>query len=162
MVMKRVHKLTGFVFGDCRLRRDKRDGSYLEIDLPRLQPSGIRLRPLGDAPLPVCSGARPADPVGLRHASQSLPASRRARGREVPLGRRQAALDKGLRSVSGHLAKPFSWQDTARIFDTSWDTVHRVAVMAVARGRVRVSLEGVTALGVDEIAGRSASATSPP
>lgn len=44
-------------------------------------------------------------------------------------------------------AKRLSWQGAARIFDTPWDTVHRAAVMAVARGRVRISLEVVTALG---------------
>ena len=47
------------------------------------------------------------------------------------MGRRQAALAKGLRPVPGQLAKYLTWQDTACIFDTSWDTVHRAAGMAV-------------------------------
>ena len=78
------------------------------------------------------------------------------------MGRRQAALDKGLWSVPGRLAKRLSWQATDRIFDTSWDTVYRAAGMAVDWDRFRISLEGITALGVDEIAGRSAGTTSPP
>ena len=44
-VLNRVHKLVGFVYGDCRLRRDKPVDSYLEIDLLRLRPPGIRLQP---------------------------------------------------------------------------------------------------------------------
>ena len=160
--LNRVHKLVGFVYGDCRLRRDKRGVSYLDIDLLLLRPPGIRLQPLRDAPLPVRGGAQPADHVGLRHASRGLPALRHAEGREPAVGRRQAALDKGLRSVSGQLAKRLTWQNTACIFDTAWDTVHRTAGMAVARRRARISLEGIPALGVDELAGRSASLASPP
>ena len=155
----RVHKLTGFVYGDCRLRRDKHGDSYLGIDLLRLRPSGIWLRPLGDVPLPVRAGVRPADSVSLRHASRGLPALRHAQGREPAVGRRQAVLDKGLRLGSGQLAKCLSSYETARIFETSWDTVHRAAGIAVDWDRARISLDGVTALDVDEIAGRSASAT---
>jgi len=44
--LNRVHKLAGFVYGACRLRRDKRGDSYLEIDLLLLRLPGIRLRPL--------------------------------------------------------------------------------------------------------------------
>ena len=56
-------------------------------------------------------------------------------------------------------AKRLPGQDAARIFDTSWDTVHRAAGMAVNWERARINLEGVTVLGVDEFAGRPASAT---
>ena len=129
--LNRVHKLAGFVYGDYRLRRDKRGDSYLEIDLLRLRPLGTRLQPLGDAPLPVRAGARPAHFIGLRHAPRGLPAVRHARGREPPVGRQQVALDKCLRPVSDQLAKRLSWQNTARIFGTAWDTVHRAAGMAV-------------------------------
>ena len=157
--LNRVHQLVGFVYGACRLRCDKRGDSYLEIDVLRLRPPGTRLQPLGDAPLPVRTGAWPADSVSLRHASRGLPASRHARGREPAVGRRQAVLAKGLRRVSGQLAKCLSSYETARIFETSWDTVHRAAGMAVDWNPARISLEGVTALGVDEIAGQSAIAT---
>ena len=155
----RVHKLTGFVYGDCRLRRDKHGDSYLGIDLLRLRPSGTWLRPLGDVPLPVRAGVRPADSVSLRHASRGLPALRHAQGRELAVGRRQAVLDKGLRRGSGQLAKCLSSYETARIFETSLDTVHRAAGIAVDWDRAPISLDGVTALRVDEIAGRLASAT---
>ena len=62
-LLNRVHKLAGFVFGDCRLRRDKRGDSYLQIDVLRLRLPATPLRSLGGAPLPVRAGARPADPV---------------------------------------------------------------------------------------------------
>ena len=49
-------------------------------------------------------------------------------------------------------ARRLSWQDEARVFGASRDTVRRAVAMAVARGHERASLEGVTAIGVDGIA----------
>ena len=49
-------------------------------------------------------------------------------------------------------AKRLSWQETARVFGTSWDTVYRSVQRAVAWGLEKRSLEGITAIGVDEIA----------
>lgn len=49
-------------------------------------------------------------------------------------------------------AKRLSWSEVARIFDTSWPTVFRAVEAAVQWGRRHVSLEGVTAIGVDEVA----------
>ena len=83
-VLNRVHKLAGFVYGACRLRRDKRDDSYLEIDLLHLRPSRIWLRPIGDAPLPVRAGACPADSVRLRHAPRGLLALRTSEVENLP------------------------------------------------------------------------------
>jgi transposase len=49
-------------------------------------------------------------------------------------------------------AKRLSWTDVAVTFKTSWDTVYRSVEMAVEWGRAHMSLEGVTAIGIDEIA----------
>jgi len=49
-------------------------------------------------------------------------------------------------------AKRLSWQETADIFETSWDTVFRAVKFVVDYGLTRRSLEGVTEIGVDEIA----------
>jgi transposase len=49
-------------------------------------------------------------------------------------------------------AKRMSWSEVATAFRTSWDTVHRAVEMAVAWGRARVNLEGISAIGLDEIA----------
>lgn len=49
-------------------------------------------------------------------------------------------------------AKRLSWKETADIFETSWDTVFRAVKFVVDYGLTHRSLEGVTEIGVDEIA----------
>ena len=48
-------------------------------------------------------------------------------------------------------AKRLSWQEVARVFDTSWDQVFRAVALAVAWGRDHVDLTGIRAIGIDEI-----------
>ena len=48
-------------------------------------------------------------------------------------------------------AKRLSWQDVARTFTTSWESVYRSVEMAVDWGRARLDLTGLSACGVDEI-----------
>lgn len=48
-------------------------------------------------------------------------------------------------------AKRLSWSEVARVFRTSWETVFSSVEMAVHWGLAHRSLEGVTAIGVDEI-----------
>jgi transposase len=48
-------------------------------------------------------------------------------------------------------ARRLSWQEVADIFRTSWNTVYRAVTMAVLWGVANRSLEGITAVGVDEI-----------
>jgi len=47
-------------------------------------------------------------------------------------------------------AKRLSWQETARIFETNWDTVFRAVKFVVDYGLAHRSLEGVTEIGADE------------
>ena len=49
-------------------------------------------------------------------------------------------------------AKRLSWKETADIFETSWDTVFRAVKFIVDYGLAHRSFEGVTEIGVDEIA----------
>ena len=49
-------------------------------------------------------------------------------------------------------ARRLSWKEVAEVFHTTWDTVFRSVEMAVAWGREHQSLEGVRAIGIDEIA----------
>ena len=49
-------------------------------------------------------------------------------------------------------AKRLSWQETARVFETSWDTVFRAVKFVVDYGLVHRNLEGITEIGVDEVA----------
>jgi len=48
-------------------------------------------------------------------------------------------------------AQVLSWKQVARAFHTSWDTVYRSVKMAVAWGLAHRNLDGVGALGVDEV-----------
>jgi transposase len=48
-------------------------------------------------------------------------------------------------------AQRLSWQEVADVFHTSWNTVYRAVALAVGWGLEHRSLDGVTALGVDEI-----------
>ncbi len=48
-------------------------------------------------------------------------------------------------------AKWLSWQETARVFETSWDTVFRAVQFVVNYGLAHRSFDGVTEIGVDEI-----------
>lgn len=48
-------------------------------------------------------------------------------------------------------AKRLSWQETADIFETSWDTVFRAVKFVVDYGLAHRNLDGVTEIGVDEI-----------
>ena len=49
-------------------------------------------------------------------------------------------------------AKRLSWSEVATIFHTSWDSVCRAVEHAVEWGLAHRSLEGITALGIDEVA----------
>jgi transposase len=49
-------------------------------------------------------------------------------------------------------AKRMSWKDVSRSFHISWDSVFRSVKMAVAWGLKHRDLDGITAIGIDEIA----------
>jgi transposase len=48
-------------------------------------------------------------------------------------------------------AKRLSWQEVAQVFHTSWSTVYRAVTLAVLWGIANRSLEGIEAIGVDEV-----------
>jgi transposase len=48
-------------------------------------------------------------------------------------------------------AKRLAWQEVAHVFHTSWNTVYRAVTLAATWGIVNRSLEGITAIGADEI-----------
>lgn len=49
-------------------------------------------------------------------------------------------------------ARRMSWKEVASVFGTSWDSVFRAVEMAVAWGLEHRDLDGITSIGVDEIA----------
>ena len=49
-------------------------------------------------------------------------------------------------------ARRLSWKEVAEVFHSTWDTVFRSVEMAVDWGRAHRNIEGVCAIGIDEIA----------
>lgn len=54
-------------------------------------------------------------------------------------------------------ARRMSWQEVARVFQSSWQTVSRAVEQAVEWGRKHIDLEGIKSIGVDEILHRRGS-----
>lgn len=51
-------------------------------------------------------------------------------------------------------ARRLSWQETAQLFGTSWNTVYEAVKMAVCWGLRHRDLTGIRAIGIDEVASR--------
>jgi transposase len=68
------------------------------------------------------------------------------------MGYRQAADDRCLRMFIASWAKSLSWAETARRFSGTWDIVFRCVQHAVQWGLQNRSLDGITCIGVDELA----------
>lgn len=56
-------------------------------------------------------------------------------------------------------AKHLSWKEVGEAFQTSWSSVFRAVEMAVLWGRDHVDLNGIKALGIDEINGSEGTIT---
>ena len=48
-------------------------------------------------------------------------------------------------------AKRLSWQEVAKVFGTSWDSVYRAILWVVSYGIVKRDLHSITSIGIDEI-----------
>lgn len=71
---------------------------------------------------------------------------------EVPWGQGKKQLTKTYMQYLAGWAKLLSWRDVARRFQTSWEKVFHSVEYVVDWGLKHRSLEGITAIGVDEIA----------
>lgn len=72
----------------------------------------------------------------------------------LPWASGKERLTKTFKVFLAQWARRLSWQETARVFDTSWDSVVSAIRYVVDYGLKHRSLEGITQLGVDEIAVR--------
>jgi transposase len=70
----------------------------------------------------------------------------------VPWASGKHACCDVLRHFLAHWARHLSWKQTAASFGTSWDTVCRSVKWVVDYGLKHRSLEGIKALGIDEVA----------
>lgn len=69
----------------------------------------------------------------------------------VPWGEGKSPLTKTYAWFLAKWAKRMSWEEVARAFRTSWDSVFRSVEMAVLWGREHMDLEGIKAIGIDEV-----------
>ncbi len=74
---------------------------------------------------------------------------------KVPWSTGKHQLTDVYRCFLAHWAKKLSWREVARSFHTSWEKVYASVRYVVTYGLKHRSLDGVTAIGVDEIQYRS-------
>ena len=69
----------------------------------------------------------------------------------VPWAEGKNQLTTTYQCFLGQWAKLLSWKQVARAFGTSWDNVFRSVKMVVSWGLAQRSLDGIAALGIDEV-----------
>jgi len=158
-ILNRLQKHRGFVYGTVRL--DTRAGrAALTVDIP----PHARNRP-------HCSGCGRRGPQYDRLAPRSfefvplwglavffLYIMRRVdcptcgvRVEAVPWATGKHTVTTTYAWFLAGWAKRLSWREVARAFHTTWDHVFRAVDMAVQWGRAHATLDGIEAVGVDEI-----------
>ena len=154
-VLNRVHKIKGFVYEKIRFV-----GDHIEVDVrPR---KGSR---------PICSGCGKQGPgydaLRERHfkivplwaiAVVLIYTMRRVdcpncgiTVEQVPWGDGKRHLTRAYAVFLARWARRLSWREVASIFTTSWDTVYRSVGWVVEYGLKHRDLQGITAIGVDEV-----------
>ena len=70
---------------------------------------------------------------------------------QIPWANGKSHTTKAFELFLAQWARKLSWKETARSFGTCWDTVYRSVKVVVAYGLKHRNLEGIEAIGVDEI-----------
>ncbi len=154
-VLNRVHKVKGFVYGQIRF-----NGDQLEVELrPR---KGSR---------PICSGCGRPGPgydtlprrrfafvplwaigVFLIYARRRVDCRRcGVKVERVPWADGKHRLTQAYAVFLARWARRLSWREVSLIFKTSWENVYRSVAWVVEYGLKNRSLDGITAIGVDEV-----------
>lgn len=158
-ILNRIQKYPGFVYGPIRLLGKERGlRVHVEVEARR----GVRA---------LCSGCdqrRPGYDRLPHRRFEFVPlwgipvfflyAMRRVdcppcgvKVERVPWVEGKSHLTKTYAWFLVGWAKRMSWRDVSRAFHTTWENVFRSVEMAVAWGRARMNLDGVEAIGIDEI-----------
>ncbi len=157
-ILNRVQKHSSFVYSDIVLR---------ESDPPELQ---VRIRPR-EGSRAVCSGC------GKRGATYDTRSPRRfefvplwgilvffvypirrvdcrrcgVKVERVPWAEGKSPITTAYGWFLAGWAKRLSWKEVAGAFHTSWDSVYRAVRLAVEWGLAHRDLDGIEAIGVDEV-----------
>lgn len=158
-ILNRIQKQPGFVYGAVTLLEE---GGYMVLGVDLWPRRGSR---------PICSGC------GCRRSGYDTLSVRRfefvalwgiqvfflyplrrvdclacgVKVERVPWAQGKSHLTTTYAWFLASWAKKLSWKETARSFHTSWDSVVRSVKMAVAWGLEHRNLEGIGAIGIDEI-----------
>lgn len=158
-ILKHVHPLPRFAYGPAELRETRR-GPVLEV----------QVRPRGGA-RPVCGGCdrrRPGYDTLTSRTFEFVPlwgivvflvyAMRRVNCptcgvvvEKVPWAAGKSPTTHAYTWFLANWAKVLSWKETARRFRTTWDAVFRAVDHAVRWGLEHRNLDGIGAIGVDEL-----------
>jgi transposase len=158
-ILNRVQKHKSFVYRDACFREED-TGPALDVT--------IEPRANGKAICSGCGHTRPGYDHLPARRFQFVPlwgiavffvyAVRRVecpncgvKAEQLPWASGKEALTTTYQWFLARWAKRLSWQETATVFRTSWNTVYRAVTWAVLWGLVNRSLDGITAIGVDEI-----------
>jgi transposase len=158
-ILNRVQRHQSFVYRQARFR-DGGDGPALDVQVePRANGR------------PICSGCGKKGPGYDRLAArrfQFVPrwgiavffvyALRRVdcprcgvKAEQVPWASGKEHVTTMYQWFLARWAKRLPWQEVADVFRTSWNTVYRAVTLAALWGMANRSLEGITAIGIDEI-----------
>jgi transposase len=160
-VLNAIQHFPGFVFRDIRLHRD-RDGQCSHVD--------ITVEPHGGIPAKCSRCLKPApgyDQLEQRRwlfpplwglKAFFLYAARRVECPEhgvvvehIPWSEGKRPITTAMMGFLARWARHLSWRQTARAFQTSWEAVYRSVEWFVHWGLAHRSLEGIEAIGIDEI-----------
>ena len=154
-VLNRVHEIKGFVYGKIRWAAD-------ELEVEVLARKGSR---------PICSGCDRKCPgydvlaerrfafvplwaisVVLVYALRRVDCPRcGVKVERVPWGDGKRPITRAYAVFLARWARRLSWKEVAGIFHTSWEMVYRSVAWVVEYGLAHRDLEGITAIGVDEV-----------
>ena len=154
-LLNQVHKIKGFVYEAMYLV----DGAIEVSVRPR---SGTR---------PICSVCQKPGPhydtlevrrfafvplwgmaVWLLYAMRRVDCPRcGVKVEQVPWGDGKRPMTRAYAVFLARWARRLSWKETAEIFQTSWEAVYRSVAWVVEYGLKHRDLDGITAIGVDEV-----------
>jgi transposase len=163
-ILNRIEKQPGFIYEEFKLRQLRR----LTLEITLSSKAGSK---------PICSGCgkkRPGYDTLRQRRFEFVPlwglmvfflySPRRAncprcgiKVEKLPWARGKNRLTNSYAWFLASWAKRMSWKEVAGAFMTSWDSVVRSVKMAVAWGIEHRDLDGITAVGTDEICWRKRS-----
>ena len=161
-ILNQIQRFKGFVFGDVSLRKRPLQKSTLVVE--------IRPRKESRPECPICGRKRPTYDTSRRAREVDyLPlwnyrvvfrySPRRVncpwdgiQGEWVPWVEGNEHMTHAYKIFLARWARRLSWNEVATVFETSWGCVYRAVKMVVDYGLAHRSLEGITQIGVDEIA----------